>query len=153
MRACPLSWAITSLKIRGNYGQTLNLQYTIYKSCQPKKKTLYPIKRARVANIKTINVHLCLFFIGYSHSCNSTKLFFPGTSSLSQPIMFTTSGQETAAAAPVSDSSTASAVGVAMACILVAAVLLAAGLYYRYRKVSTSIPAITLNNMIYKLDI
>ncbi|XP_072944512.1 Ig-like and fibronectin type-III domain-containing protein 2 [Epargyreus clarus] len=58
-----------------------------------------------------------------------------GTSSLSQPIMFTTAGQEsTAAAAPVSSSGTASAVGVAVACILVAAILLAAGLYYRHRK-------------------
>ncbi|XP_045774641.1 Ig-like and fibronectin type-III domain-containing protein 2 isoform X1 [Maniola jurtina] len=58
-----------------------------------------------------------------------------GTSSLSQPIMFTTAGQETgAAAAPVEGSGTASAVGVAMACILVAAILLAAGLYYRHRK-------------------
>ncbi|XP_046969114.1 Ig-like and fibronectin type-III domain-containing protein 2 isoform X1 [Vanessa cardui] len=58
-----------------------------------------------------------------------------GTSSLSQPIMFTTAGQETAAAAaPVSTSGTASAVGVAVACILVAAILLAAGLYYRHRK-------------------
>lgn len=58
-----------------------------------------------------------------------------GTSSLSQPIMFTTAGQETgAAAAPVSTSGTASAVGVAVACILVAAILLAAGFYYRHRK-------------------
>ncbi|CAK1550359.1 unnamed protein product [Leptosia nina] len=58
-----------------------------------------------------------------------------GTSSLSQSIMFTTAGQETgAAAAPVSGSGTASAVGVAVACILVAAILLAAGLYYRHRK-------------------
>ncbi|KAG6463259.1 hypothetical protein O3G_MSEX013776 [Manduca sexta] len=58
-----------------------------------------------------------------------------GTSSLSMPIMFTTSGQETgAASAPVSGGSTASAVGVAVACILVAALLLTAGLYYRYRK-------------------
>ncbi|KAJ8714843.1 hypothetical protein PYW08_004824 [Mythimna loreyi] len=58
-----------------------------------------------------------------------------GTSSLSQPIMFTTAGQEAgAAAAPVSGNSAASAVGVAVACILVAAILLAAGFYYRYRK-------------------
>ncbi|XP_050664730.1 Ig-like and fibronectin type-III domain-containing protein 2 isoform X2 [Leptidea sinapis] len=58
-----------------------------------------------------------------------------GTSSLSQPILFTTAGQETgAAAAPVSGSGSASAVGVAVACILVAAILLAAGLYYRHRK-------------------
>uniref|UniRef100_A0A2A4JC09 Fibronectin type-III domain-containing protein n=1 Tax=Heliothis virescens TaxID=7102 RepID=A0A2A4JC09_HELVI len=58
-----------------------------------------------------------------------------GTSSLSQPIMFTTAGQEAgAAAAPVSGSSAASAVGVAVACVLVAAILLAAGFYYRYRK-------------------
>ena len=50
--------------------------------------------------------------------------------------MFTTAGQETgAAAAPVSTSGTASAVGVAVACILVAAILLAAGFYYRHRKV------------------
>ncbi|CAB3252923.1 unnamed protein product [Arctia plantaginis] len=58
-----------------------------------------------------------------------------GTSSLSAPIMFTTAGQEAgAAAAPVGSGSTASAVGVAVACILVAAILLAAGFYYRYRK-------------------
>lgn len=59
-----------------------------------------------------------------------------GTSSLSPSIMFTTGGQEMgAAAAPVSGGSSASAVGVAMACILVAAILCAAGLYYRHRKV------------------
>ncbi|XP_045488804.1 Ig-like and fibronectin type-III domain-containing protein 2 isoform X1 [Pieris rapae] len=58
-----------------------------------------------------------------------------GTSSLSQSIMFTTAGQETgAAAAPVSSSGTASAVGVAVACILVAAILLAGGFYYKHRK-------------------
>lgn len=58
-----------------------------------------------------------------------------GTSSLSDPIMFTTAGQEDgAAAAPVGGNSTASAVGVAVACILVAAILLASGLYYKYRK-------------------
>lgn len=58
-----------------------------------------------------------------------------GTSSLSLPIMFTTAGQETgAAAAPVSSSSSATAVGLAVACVLVAAILLAAGLYYRHRK-------------------
>lgn len=58
-----------------------------------------------------------------------------GTSSLSQPIMFTTAGQETdTAAAPVSTSGTASAVGVAVACILVAAILLSGGMYYRYKK-------------------
>lgn len=65
-------------------------------------------------------------------------LFLPsGTSSLSQPIMFTTAGQESdTAAAPVSTSGTASAVGVAVACILVAAILLSGGMYYRYKKVS-----------------
>ncbi|KAJ0174849.1 hypothetical protein K1T71_009957 [Dendrolimus kikuchii] len=58
-----------------------------------------------------------------------------GTSSLSPSILFTTSGQETgAAAAPVSSGSSGSAVGVAMACILVAAILCAAGFYYRHRK-------------------
>ncbi|XP_061379093.1 Ig-like and fibronectin type-III domain-containing protein 2 isoform X2 [Danaus plexippus] len=58
-----------------------------------------------------------------------------GTSSLSQSIMFTTAGQETgASASKVSTSGTASAVGVAVACILVVAILLAAGLYYRHRK-------------------
>ncbi|XP_013190125.1 Ig-like and fibronectin type-III domain-containing protein 1 isoform X2 [Amyelois transitella] len=58
-----------------------------------------------------------------------------GTSSLSDPITFTTAGQETgAAAAPVTSSGTASAVGLAVACILVAAILLAAGFYYRHRK-------------------
>lgn len=50
--------------------------------------------------------------------------------------MFTTAGQETGSvAAPVTGSGTASAVGLAMAVILVAAILLAAGLYYRHRKV------------------
>lgn len=59
-----------------------------------------------------------------------------GTSSLSLPIMFTTAGQETgAAAAPVAGSSTATAVGLALACILVAAIVAAAALYYRHRKV------------------
>ncbi|XP_049875990.1 Ig-like and fibronectin type-III domain-containing protein 1 isoform X2 [Pectinophora gossypiella] len=58
-----------------------------------------------------------------------------GTSSLSLPIMFTTAGQETgAAAAPVTGAGTATAVGLALACILVAAILAAAGLYYRHRK-------------------
>ncbi|KAJ2945396.1 hypothetical protein O0L34_g201 [Tuta absoluta] len=58
-----------------------------------------------------------------------------GTSSLSIPIMFTTAGQETgAAAAPVTGAGTATAVGVALACIMVAAILAAAGLYYRHRK-------------------
>ncbi|XP_035443696.1 Ig-like and fibronectin type-III domain-containing protein 1 isoform X2 [Spodoptera frugiperda] len=58
-----------------------------------------------------------------------------GTSSLSTPIMFTTAGQETgAAAAPVTSGGAAPAVGVAVACLLVAAILLAAGFYYRYRK-------------------
>lgn len=58
-----------------------------------------------------------------------------GTSSLSSPIMFTTAGQETgAAAAPVNSGGAAPAVGVAVACLLVAAILLAAGFYYRYRK-------------------
>jgi hypothetical protein len=61
----------------------------------------------------------------------------PGTSSLSEAITFTTMGQEMGAdAAPVSGTGTASAVGLAVACILVAAILLAAGLYYRHRKVS-----------------
>ncbi|KAH9635955.1 hypothetical protein HF086_015529 [Spodoptera exigua] len=58
-----------------------------------------------------------------------------GTSSLSAPIMFTTAGQEPgAAAAPVNSGGAAPAVGVAVACLLVAAILLAAGFYYRYRK-------------------
>ncbi|XP_039756067.1 Ig-like and fibronectin type-III domain-containing protein 1 isoform X2 [Pararge aegeria] len=58
-----------------------------------------------------------------------------GTSSLSQPIMFTTAGQETgAAAAPVEGSETAFAVGVATSCILVAAMLLASLLYYKHKK-------------------
>ncbi|XP_012543960.1 Ig-like and fibronectin type-III domain-containing protein 1 isoform X2 [Bombyx mori] len=58
-----------------------------------------------------------------------------GTSSLSPSIMFTTSGQESsAAAAPVATGSAAPAVGVAMACVVVAAILLAAGFYYRHRK-------------------
>ncbi|KAG7312486.1 hypothetical protein JYU34_001998 [Plutella xylostella] len=58
-----------------------------------------------------------------------------GTSTLSGPIQFTTAGQETGAdAAPVNSGSSSSAVGVALACITVAAILLAAGLYYRYRK-------------------
>ncbi|RVE47147.1 hypothetical protein evm_008224 [Chilo suppressalis] len=58
-----------------------------------------------------------------------------GTSSLSEAITFTTMGQETgAAAAPVTSAGSASAVGLAVACILVAAILLAAGLYYRHRK-------------------
>ncbi|XP_041982407.1 Ig-like and fibronectin type-III domain-containing protein 1 isoform X2 [Aricia agestis] len=57
-----------------------------------------------------------------------------GTSTLSAPIMFTTAGEEPGAAAAPQTSGAASAVGVALACILVSAILLAAGLYYRHRK-------------------
>lgn len=57
---------------------------------------------------------------------------------LSNPIQFTTAGQEIgAAAAPVNEGSTASAVGVAMACVVVAAIICAAALYYRHRRVSS----------------
>lgn len=93
-------------------------------------------------NTRTLDIETHVFYLDFVRTYNNynsnmfTEIFSLGTSSLSAPIMFTTAGQESgAAAAPVGTNSTASAVGVAVACILVAAILLAAGFYYRYRKV------------------
>lgn len=57
-----------------------------------------------------------------------------GTSVLSDPIQFTTAGQELVSAASTVSGGAASTVGVALACVTVAAIICAAALYYRHRR-------------------